>query len=166
MSKHKKEFKLQLAKLSQENSSTSLSYLFNVPARQIRYWSSVYQIHGFNSFLHKELPYTQTFKINALETMRANGWTLGYTSAYFDLSSPGILFQWQKSYDDGGSISLIPRKKGRALMKQPMPQPKPSEQMTEQELRDELEYLRAENDVLKKLEALAQAREKKAKKRP
>ena len=43
--------------------------------------------------------------------------------------------------------------------------PTPSEQMTEKELREELEYLRAENAVLKKLEALAQAKKKKAKKR-
>ena len=43
--------------------------------------------------------------------------------------------------------------------------PKPPEQMTEEELREELAYLRAENDVLKKLEALAQARKKKVKTR-
>ena len=41
--------------------------------------------------------------------------------------------------------------------------PKPSSEMTEKELREELDYLRAENAVLKKLEALAQARKKKAK---
>ncbi|ATC95866.1 hypothetical protein PTUN_a3557 [Pseudoalteromonas tunicata] len=35
--------------------------------------------------------------------------------------------------------------------------------MTEKELREELDYLRAENAVLKKLEALTQARKKKAK---
>lgn len=90
-------------------------------------------------YLLAKFDITQTFKINALKTLRVNYWTLGYTSAYFDLSSPGILFQWQKSYDDGGSISLIPRKKGRALMKQSIPLAKSSEQMTEQELRDELE---------------------------
>jgi len=39
-------------------------------------------------------------------------------------------------------------------------EPKPSEQMTEEELREELEYLRAENAVLKKLEALVQAKNK------
>jgi transposase len=38
--------------------------------------------------------------------------------------------------------------------------------MTEKELREELDYLRAENAVLKKLEALAQAKKKKIKKRP
>jgi transposase len=43
---------------------------------------------------------------------------------------------------------------------------KPSSQMTEKELREELDYLRAENAVLKKLEALAQAKKHKAKKRP
>ncbi|TMS80197.1 transposase, partial [Pseudoalteromonas sp. S554] len=41
--------------------------------------------------------------------------------------------------------------------------PKPSADMSEKELREELDYLRAENAVLKKLEALAQARKKKAK---
>lgn len=51
-------------------------------------------------------------------------------------------------------------------MKHSSPDPKPSEKMTEKELREELDYLRAENAVLKKLEALAQAKKKKAKKRP
>ncbi|WP_394182025.1 hypothetical protein [Marinomonas posidonica] len=42
---------------------------------------------------------------------------------------------------------------------------KPAEQMTEKELREELEYLRAENAVLKKLKALAQAKQEQAKKK-
>lgn len=40
---------------------------------------------------------------------------------------------------------------------------KPAEQMTEKELREEIEYLRAENAVLKKLKALAQVKQEQAK---
>lgn len=51
-------------------------------------------------------------------------------------------------------------------MKQKPSESKPLEQMTEKELREELDYLRAENAVLKKLEALAQAKKTKTKKKP
>ncbi|BFT31461.1 hypothetical protein D210916BOD24_26370 [Alteromonas sp. D210916BOD_24] len=95
--------------------------------------------------------------------MAANNWSLGYTSAFFDLSSPGILFQWQKLYARDGISGLKPKKKGKPRVKNDSSTPKPSSEMTEKELREELDYLRAENAVLKKLEALAQARKKKAK---
>lgn len=164
MSKHHREFKLQLAQLASEASSHALELEFNVTSRQIRYWSAVYQIHGLNSFLHCAMPYSQEFKFNVLETMLMNNWSLSYTSAFFDLSSPGILFQWQKLYAEGGLENLTPRKQGKSPMKQ-RPQSKPSEQMTENELREELDYLRAENAVLKKLEALAQEKRKRTKKK-
>lgn len=163
MSKHNRAFKLQLARYAQSQSSSVLSREFNVSSRQLRYWSFVYQLHGENSFLGAQLPYTQPFKVKVLQAMEQNNWSLTYTSAYFDLSSPGVLFQWQKLYAQGGITNLKPKKKGRPRVKNHSSSPKPSEQMTEQELREELEYLRAENAVLKKLEALAQARKKKAK---
>lgn len=74
-------------------------------------------------------------------------------------------FSGKKLYARDGITRLKPQKKGRPRVTNLSPTPKPSEQMTEKELRDELEYLRAENAVLKKLEALAQARQKKAKTR-
>lgn len=98
--------------------------------------------------------------------MVSNEWSLTYTSAYFDLSSPGILFKWQTHYSREGISRLTPQKKGRPGMNNTPSEPKPSVQMTEKELREELDYLRAENAVLKKLEALAQVKKKKAKKRP
>lgn len=166
MSKHQRTFKLELAKLAQCGSSLELGRRFNVSSRQIRYWSSVYRLHGESSFLHSDYPYTSFFKMNALKAMQLNDWSLAYTSAYYDLSSPGILFQWQKLYSLEGIPGLIPKKRGKPRMKHNPSEPKPSEQMTEKELREELDYLRAENAVLKKLEALAQAKKKQAKKRP
>ncbi|MDX3775773.1 hypothetical protein QE250_16800 [Chromatiaceae bacterium AAb-1] len=166
MSRHQRAFKLQLAILAEQESSDTLARKYDVSSRQIRYWSMVYRIHGGNSFLHSDYPYTATFKMNVLSAMRNNDWSLGYTSAYFDLSTPGILFQWQKLYSLGGISRLHSQRKGKRCMKHLSSEPKPSEQMTEKELREELDYLRAENAVLKKLEALAQAKKKKAKKRP
>lgn len=166
MSKYKKAFKLKLAKLAQDESSRELSAKFDVPSSQIRYWSLVFQINGLDSFQHPEYPYCAYFKLKVLKAMHENNWSLGYTSAAFDLSSPGILFQWKKAYSHGGISELTPKKKGKLRMKQDSSENKPSEQMTEKELRDELEYLRAENAVLKKLEALAQSKKKKAKRGP
>lgn len=166
MSKYQRALKLELAQRALNERSTELGRQFSVSSRQIRYWSSVYQLHGAASFLHKEYPYTPDFKLQVITSMRENNWSLGYTSAYFDLSTPGILFQWLKLYSCEGLSRLTPKKKGRPCMTHHSSEPKPSSQMTEQELREELDYLRAENAVLKKLEALAQAKKNKAKKRP
>ena len=166
MSKHPRAFKLELAKCAQYESSRELGRKFAVSGGQIRYWSSVYQLHGSGSFLHKDYPYTSDFKLQVITAMRENKWSLSFTSAYFDLSTPGILFQWLNLYSCEGLSRLTPKKKGRPCMNHKSSEPKPSSQMTEQELREELDYLRAENAVLKKLEALAQAKKNKAKKRP
>lgn len=165
MSKHHRAFKLKIAELALSESSSAISNKFNVTSRQVRYWTAIYRIHGAESFRSVHKPYSQAFKAEVLKTMAANSWSLGYTSAFFDLSSPGILFQWQKLYAHDGISRLKPQKKGRPVMTNTSSSSKPVEQMTEEELREELAYLRAENDVLKKLEALAQARKKKAKTR-
>lgn len=165
MSKHNRIFKIKLAQLAVQESSVALSKKHNISARLIRYWSQVYQLNGSNSFIHNQSPYSSEFKAHVLKTMKTNDWSLGHTSAYFDLSSPGILFQWQKLYAQGGISRLKPQRKGRPTVTKSDSSTKPVEQMTEEELREELAYLRAENDVLKKLEALAQARKKKAKTR-
>jgi transposase len=165
MSKYHRAFKLSLAKLSQLQGSRSIARKFDLASRQVRYWSQVYRVHGENSFQHSQKPYTQPFKLKVLKTMHENEWSLTYTSAYFDLSSPGILFQWQKLYACEGIARLKSQKKGRPRMTTQSSEPKPAEQMTEKELREELEYLRVENAVLKKLKALAQAKQEQAKKK-
>ena len=137
MSKYCRQLKLQLAKLSEEVGSRDVGREYEITARQIRYWSTVYQIHAQDSFLSKGKPYSQHFKISVIESMQLNNWSLGYTSAYFDLSSPGILHQWLNQYTEGGFSNLAPRKKGCASMKSKQSQPKNAKQMTEQEMREE-----------------------------
>ncbi|QHJ87654.1 transposase [Aequoribacter fuscus] len=166
MSKHNRAFKLKLAKLAQSIPSREVGKRYGVASSLVRYWSQVYSINGADSFKHPHQPYSLKFKAHVLTTMTVNGWSLSYTSAHFDLSSQGILFQWHKLYAQEGLSRLTPRKNSRPNMTEHSTTLKPSAEMTEKELREELDYLRAENAVLKKLEALAQARKKKAKKRP
>ena len=126
MSKHKRIFKLKLAQLAEQENSEALSRKYNISARLIRYWFQVYLLNGSKSFIHKQLPYSGGFKIHVLETMEINDWSLGYTSAYVDLSSPGILFHWQKLYAHGGITQLKPQKKGRPRVTNHSSSPKPS----------------------------------------
>ena len=167
MSKHKRIFKIHTAIKAEEFSSEELSRKLNVSGRQIRYWNEVYSIHGNNSFLSPGRPYTKLFKLHVIETMTNENWSLSYTSAFFDLSSPGILSVWLKRYNQSGSDNLTPKRKGNPQMaKTPdSHKDKSPESMTVQELRDELEYLRTENAVLKKFDALAREKQKRTKKK-
>ena len=61
---------------------------------------------------------------------------------------------------------LKPKRRGIPLKKPPIAKPKAANEMTKDELKDELEYLRAENAVLKKLDALLQEKRLRAKKKP
>jgi transposase len=98
--------------------------------------------------------------------MHENAWSLGYTSATFKLSSPGILYRWQQDFDAYGLSGLHPKPKGRKVKHKAVgKQTKSIQAMTDKELREELEYLRTENAVLKKLEALAQQKRTQTKKK-
>ena len=167
MSKHKRIFKIEIAIKVQETSSRELSRVSGVSSRQIRYWDAVYRIHGSNAFQHLGRPYSKHFKLHAITTMAHENWSLSYASAFFDLSSPGILYVWLKRYNESGSDNLTPKRKGKPKMAiTPKPhRGKSPESMSEDEMREELEYLRAENAVLKKLEALAQEKRKRTKKK-
>ncbi|KZN45308.1 transposase [Pseudoalteromonas luteoviolacea] len=155
MSKYSKKFKLEVATQANTQGSRSLYRQFNVSSRQIRYWCLVYRLHGEHAFLHKQKPYTSEVRLEMIQRMKREGWSLTYTSAFFDLSSPGMLSKWLCAYNSG---KLTHPKLSRAKMSKSA-NAKDSKTMTEKELREELEYLRAENAVLKKWSALAQEKQ-------
>lgn len=160
MSKYNRKLKISVAQKAINTSKRALSAQLNISTMQIKYWASVYRIHGDKGFLHSGKPYSIEFKSHVIKTMIQNDWSITYTSAYFDISSPGILSEWYQRYISGGINNLKPRYKGRKSMKKTSAptKPKSPQTMTEKELHDELEHLRAENAVLKKLEALAQTK--------
>lgn len=166
-SKYSPSFRRQLGQLYlEEMPSNQIGSQFNVCPRQIRYWGQVFKIHGEQAFESAFANASLAHKLTILKAMWTNGWSLGHTSAIFNLSSPGILSKWLNEYKTSGEEGLKPKRRGRPMKKQQRPaNTKPSEEMTDKELREELEYLRAENAVLKKLEALAQQKRALAKKK-
>jgi transposase len=75
-----------------------------------------------------------------------------------------LIIKWRKAYESEGQTGLIAKPKGRPpKMKQPIKRKvkAPARPLTrEEELLKENEYLRAENELLKKLQALVQTRKK------
>jgi len=164
MSKYSQSFKIIAAKEYLGGiPSRQLSLKLNIPARQIRYWGQVYSLNGEHSFL--PCFYDVDKKLKILTRMKVERWSIGHTSAFFNLSSPGTLFVWLRNYEALGVDGLYPKKRGKPMKKPSPAKTKPSTDMNESELRDELEYLRAENAVLKKFEALLQEKRLQAKKK-
>ena len=65
---------------------------------------------------------------------------------------------WAKHYEEDGYNGLIDKKKGRPSMRKKKSIKKDDSEKSREELLEELEYLRAENEYLKKLDALVQER--------
>ncbi len=164
MSKYSQSVKILAAqKYLNGTPSRQLSLKLNIPDRQIRYWGQVYSFHDERSFL--PCSYDVNEKLKILTRMKVEHWSIGHTSAFFNLSSPGRLFVWLRNYEAFGVEGLYPKKRGKPMKKPSPAKSKPSADMNESELRDELEYLRAENAVLKKFEALLQEKKLRAKKK-
>lgn len=87
------------------------------------------------------------------------------TAALFKISSYAMVYSWQKQMENGGLDALEPRSKRRPSVKKKRTnkQPKPIEGSPEA-LQAEINCLRMENEYLKKLNALVQAKEKSPKK--
>ncbi len=162
MSKYSRELKCILAKQCLSGvSSRLLAKQHSISSRQIRYWAQVFAIHGTDSFTPTAYASTAHTKLQALNLMWTNGWSLTHTSAVLNLSTPGILSVWLKRYRERGIQGLELQAIGRPPMKQQPQRPlKSDDENTLEELKEELAYLRAENAVLKKLEELAQEKKR------
>ncbi len=69
-----------------------------------------------------------------------------------------LLIKWHKIYKESGIDGLQSLKRGKPPMDKKKPKKKKDSEKTKEELLEELEYVRAENEYLKKLSALVQER--------
>lgn len=100
--------------------------------------------------------------------MNEQGTSIRETAAIFNIPSPETLRKWKVAYETRGVDALNAKKKGRSSMKNEdqnvRKKPIPTKDSIE-DLQSELEYLRAENAYLKKLQSLVQEREKSKRKK-
>ncbi len=132
----------------------------------VRNWIKQFKYHGLAAFKKSYTSYTEQFKMDVLNYMNENGVSSNEAAAIFKISSPALIRKWRIQLETSGYDALFSKKKGRPSMKKETNQ-QPKQVLVEgspEALLAEIDRLRMENEYLKKLNALVQAKEKSPKK--
>jgi len=136
----------------------SIARKYKTSHRLISLWVDSYKAHGISGLSFKnELSYTGELKYKLLQERISNGLSLHQLSVKY-LISPSILSIWQRKYKEGGVTALfMTKRKGRPAKPSNRGKTKQVKVLSnEEQLLKDNELLRAENDYLKKLQALIQ----------
>lgn len=129
----------------------------------IRKWVGFYKQYGKTGLLpRKNQNYSTDFKLKVLQSIGADYLSLSEACLKFNITSESVIIKWQKDFTTFGIEGLKPKPKGRpkSMSDYKRKKRKSDKPLTrEEELLQELEKLRCENALLKKLQALIQAEE-------
>jgi transposase len=172
MTKYDEGFKLKVVRehLSEGMGAKRLAHRHGVSAGQLKRWIAAYREHGQSGLRRRGASYDAQFKRSVLRRMWAEQWSLEQTETAFDIRCPAHIGKWERQYHMGGIQALNPRPRGRPKQMTTSDLPKaaperPDEARSREELLEQVKYLRAEVAYLKKLQALAQAKELTAQKK-
>lgn len=157
--KHESDFKLRLVKRHQRGESINgLSNQWGISTSQIRKWIDQYNSLGLQGLLPRpNRKYTKEFKLTVVRAYLNKELSLRDCCLHFCVPSIGIVSSWVKIFERLGEEGLNAQQRGRKTMKENKPRKTPPKPLTKlEELEKENLYLRAENELLKKLDALAQ----------
>jgi hypothetical protein len=165
--KHSFDFKLHCVKQISDlhRSAESISKEHSLTCSMVKRWLITYEQIGAEGLRprKKRRIFSPSFKFDVLRTIQIENLTLSEAVLRFDLSTEALIIDWRKRLDKFGLAGLDPRPTGRPLMAKKENQIKRKSRKSdkplsrEEELLRENEYLRAENALLKKLQALVQA---------
>ena len=121
----------------------------------VRKWSKIYDSLGEVGFEHKKPKRSWEDKFNMIQRV-LNGESFSEVALSNGIQ-PDLLIKWYKIYQESGvdGLKLVRQGRPSKMAKKPKTSNEPK---TIEELEKELEYLRAENEYLKKLYALVQKR--------
>jgi transposase len=168
MAKFTAEEKLQavLRYVNGNESFKTIAQSIGADDKIIRVWKKQYEHNGVEAFIKRYTNYTPQFKLDVLNFMIENGTSLTETAAIFGIAAPSTILQWRKQFETKGFGALQSQKKGRPSMKKETNK-QPKQALVEgspEALQAEINRLRMENEYLKKLNALVQAKETSPKK--
>ncbi|MFA6152118.1 MAG: helix-turn-helix domain-containing protein [Chitinophagaceae bacterium] len=165
--KYNFEFRLRCveAVLKGENSLKVISKENGIEHSNLRLWVMFYEAYGEAGLKSRaNRHYDVSFKLTVLKIIEEEHLSLREACVRFNIATDSVIIKWRKAYESEGHSGLIAKPKGRSSnMKLPIKRKAkvPSRPLTrEEELLKENEYLRAENELLKKLQALAQTKKK------
>ena len=169
MSKLTRENKIEIFERRKRGETiSSLAKAFNIRESNIKYLIALIEKYG-NNILRKDKnrAYSKGFKLQAINIILINHESINSVALDIGLVSAGILHNWLSKFKENG-YNVIEKKKGRKPKSMTKPK-KNNKVLSEKDkiklLEDEIIYLKAENEYLKKLRALVQERELKEKKK-
>ena len=142
----------------------SLSFLSNeylIDEGTIRKWRDMYLCNGDKGIKPINNKYSGKFKVDVLDYFYSHNMLLRETAAHFNIPSKSTITKWVSIYEEEGISCLYEERRGKKLKKKstkqvytPSQPPKDIKELSHEEALKELEYLRMENEVLKKYHAL------------
>ena len=147
--------------LDGKESSRTVAADIGVSHRYLLTWVKQYEYNGVETFVRRYTNYTKAFKLNVLNYMTEHGTSLHETAAIFNIAGASSVRNWKKQFETSGEDALQSKKKGRLSMKKETAKQSkktPVEGSTEA-LQARIKQLEMENEYLKKLNALVQAKE-------
>ena len=159
-------FKLECVKLVLEKhySCNYVSAQKGLNESNIRKWVGFYKQYGSVGLLpRKNQSYTVNFKLKVLKAIDKDLISLRDASIRFNIPGTGNIVKWKKDFANFGLVGLQSKTRGRPtyMDTNKRKKRKSDKPLTrEEELLLEIEALRCENELLKKLQALIQAEEK------
>ena len=157
-------FKLECVELVLKKHFTAdyVSKLKGPDKSNIHKWVRFYKAYGKASLLpRKNQNYSISFKQKVLIVMEKESLSLKESCLRFNIPSDSIIIKWKKDFANFGLEGLHPKTRGRPITMSDCKRKKPKSDKPltrEEELLKENERLRCENELLKKLQALIQAR--------
>ena len=169
MSKYSNEFKLKVIKyyLEEHHSFLECCKEFNIPGVEpIRRWVHKYELYGVEGIIKRlKSNYDGIFKQNVVEYMHNNHLSACETANFFKLGNADVVLRWERIYYEEGPQALYKERRGRSKNMSSKPKKKKLDQNIKKDLIAEVQYLRMENEYLKKLNALVQERIKRENKK-
>ena len=166
-SKYNYKFRLDCVRavLKGNHSITWVAKEKGITASNLRLWLTFYNQYGMEGLKSRERRnYSTSFKHEVLLVINKEHLSLRSACVRFNIPSESVIINWRKAYELNGQLGLLPQPKGRPKkMKLPIKRKarKSAKPLTrEEELLIENEYLKAENELLKKLQALVQMNKK------
>ncbi len=157
--KYSKEFKLECIRKRKEGIRIETPSGFKDRdsfMSQVRRWARIYDSLGEAGLEHGRPTPDIDQRLELIKRVE-NGES--YSSVSFSAGiEPDLLIRWHKIYRESGIDGLQSLKRGKPPMDKKKPEQKKDSEKTREELLEELEYVRAENEYLKKLSALVQER--------
>jgi transposase len=156
--KYEATFKLDVVKeYLQGDPMGGLARKWGLSKSLVRRWVDHYEASG-SSGLTKKTPQSHAveFKLKVVESYRNEGLSLRECCLRYNIANEGIVFSWARKYELSGLEGLRRRPGRPKIMKSERPEKKVKPLTRLEELEQENLYLRAENELLKKLEALTQ----------